>query len=86
MTVKFGNRELGDGHPCFITYEAGPTFNGIEEAKKLIALSAEAGADAVKFQIVDPERLVADSFSPMTCLSTARAGRRKPSASRFTIS
>jgi sialic acid synthase SpsE len=45
---------------CFITFEAGPTHDGLETAKRLATLAAEAGADAIKFQIVDPDRLVAD--------------------------
>lgn len=59
-TVKFGNRIVGEDHPCFITFEAGPTHNGLESAKRLVKYAAEAGADAVKFQIIDPDRLVAD--------------------------
>lgn len=58
--VKFGTRQVGDGHPCFVTYEAGPTHVGLDSAKRLVTLAAQAGADAVKFQMVDPERLVAD--------------------------
>ncbi|MEK9969419.1 MAG: N-acetylneuraminate synthase family protein [Ferrovibrio sp.] len=58
--VKFGKRILGTGHPCFITYEAGPTHNGLASAKRLVSLAASCGADAVKFQMVDPDRLVAD--------------------------
>ncbi len=65
-TVSFGDKKIGDGHPCFITFEAGPTHDGIETAKKLVELTAEAGADAVKFQIVDPERLVADKKQPFS--------------------
>ncbi len=62
MTLAFaiGKREIGDGSPCFIVYEAGPTHDGPESAKDLVRLAAEAGADAVKFQIFDPDRLVAD--------------------------
>jgi N,N'-diacetyllegionaminate synthase len=58
--VKFGSRRVGDGEPCFITYEAGPTHSGLESAKRLSSLAAEAQADAVKFQVIDPDRLVAD--------------------------
>ena len=58
--VKFGQRVVGDGQPCFITYEAGPTHSGVESAKRLASLAVEAGADAIKFQILDPDRLVAD--------------------------
>lgn len=60
MSVRFGNVAVGDGNPVFITYEAGPTHSGVESAKKLVKLAAEAGASAVKFQILDPDRLVAD--------------------------
>jgi sialic acid synthase SpsE len=60
MTVHFGKRAVGDGQPCFITYEAGPTHDSLASAKRLVKLAADAGADAVKFQIFDPDRLVAD--------------------------
>ena len=60
MTVHFGQRIVGDGQPCFITYEAGPTHDSLASAKRLVKLAADAGADAVKFQIFDPDRLVAD--------------------------
>ena len=65
-TVKIGDRLVGEGAPCFITYEAGPTHSGIESAKELVRHAAEAGADAVKFQIVDPDRLVADRKLPFS--------------------
>jgi sialic acid synthase SpsE len=64
--VSFGKRPLGDGHPVFIVLEAGPTHSGLASAKKLTALAKEAGADAVKFQIVDPDRLVADRKMPFS--------------------
>lgn len=66
MLVKFGTRSVGDGQPCFITYEAGPTHDSLESAKRLVKLAAEAGADAVKFQIFDPDRLVADKKLPFS--------------------
>ncbi len=58
--VTLGQRKIGEGEPCFITFEAGPTHDGIESAKRLVTLAAEAEADAVKFQICDPDRLVSD--------------------------
>lgn len=58
--VKIGQNIIGDGNPCFITFEIGPTHRGLESAKNLIKFSSNAGADAVKFQILDPDRLVAD--------------------------
>lgn len=58
--IKLGNKTIGDGCPTFITFEAGPTHNGLESAKRLVKLAAEAGGDAVKFQIFDPDELVHD--------------------------
>lgn len=58
--VQMGARTVGDGAPCFITFEAGPTHDGVETASALVKLAAEAGADAVKFQVVDPDRICAD--------------------------
>lgn len=58
--VRFGERWVGDDAPVFVTFEAGPTHNGLESAKRLISHAAAAGADAVKFQVLDPDRLVAD--------------------------
>ncbi len=58
--MKIGKKFIGDNYPCFITFEAGATHDGIESAKKLIKYSADAGADAVKFQIFDPDELIAD--------------------------
>ena len=57
---------VGAGHPCYITFEAGPTHDGLESAIELVKLSAEAGADAVKFQIFDPDKLVADRKLPFS--------------------
>jgi N,N'-diacetyllegionaminate synthase len=59
MTV-IGKRQIGDDHPCFITFEAGPTHDGVNSAKRLIKYASDAGGDAVKFQIFDPDLLVAD--------------------------
>lgn len=64
--VSFADREVGDGAPVFITFEAGPTHDGVETAMKLVSHAARAGADAIKFQIVDPDRLVADRRQPIS--------------------
>lgn len=58
--IKFGSRFVGDNQPIFVSFEAGPTHDGVESAKALIKHAAEAGADAIKFQILDPDRLIAD--------------------------
>ena len=51
IEIRIGDRDIGDGKPVFIIAEIGVNHNGsVERAKKLIDASAEAGADAVKFQ------------------------------------
>jgi sialic acid synthase SpsE len=64
--VLIGDKAIGSGHPCFICFEAGPTHNGLESAMRLIKCAADAGADAIKFQIFDPDRLIADRSVPFT--------------------
>ncbi|MBY0431834.1 MAG: N-acetylneuraminate synthase family protein [Rhodospirillales bacterium] len=64
--VMLGSHRVGEGAPCFITFEAGPTHDGIAMAKQLVELAAAAGADAIKFQIMDPERLMADRKVPFS--------------------
>lgn len=58
--LKLGNKQIGASAPCFITLEAGPTHDGYDSAKRLIEHCARSGADAIKFQITDPDRLIAD--------------------------
>lgn len=56
--IKVGNRIIGEGEPCFIIAEAGSNHNGkLSQAKELIDVAVEAGADAVKFQIYSAETL-----------------------------
>ncbi len=58
--IEIGKKMIGGKNPTFITFEAGPTHNGLDSAKKLAKLAVDAGADAIKFQILDAERLMAD--------------------------
>jgi N-acetylneuraminate synthase/N,N'-diacetyllegionaminate synthase len=54
-----GTRAVGAGHPCFVIAEAGVNHNGdVELAHRLVDVAADAGADAIKFQTFEPERLV----------------------------
>lgn len=42
---------IGDGHPAFVVAEIGSNHDGsLDQALKLIDMSADAGVDAVKFQ------------------------------------
>lgn len=46
--------------PSRIVLECGPTFSNFIEAERLVKIAAEAGAEAVKFQYINADRLVAD--------------------------
>lgn len=49
--IDIMDKSIGEGKPVFFISEIGNAFeNNIETAKKMIKLSAQAGADAVKFQ------------------------------------
>ena len=52
------NRYIGPNQPVYIVFEAGPTHDGLETAKKLVDVAASAGADAIKFQILDARKIV----------------------------
>jgi N,N'-diacetyllegionaminate synthase len=60
MLISMGTREVGDGNPVFIVFEAGPTHTGLSTAKELAKHAREAGADAIKFQITDHKRMIQD--------------------------
>jgi len=50
-TIKIGSTVVGSDHPCYIIAEIGSNFDGsLQQAKKLIKLAKECGANAVKFQ------------------------------------
>lgn len=55
---SIGNKKIGEKKPVFIIAEAGSNHNrNMNQAKKLIEVAAEAGADAVKFQTYSAETL-----------------------------
>jgi N-acetylneuraminate synthase len=49
--MNIGSRLVGDGHPTYFIADIAANHDGdLEQAKELIALAKEAGADAAKFQ------------------------------------
>lgn len=44
--------------PVSIVFEGGPTHDSLSTAKNLVDMAASAGADAIKFQILDAKRIV----------------------------
>ncbi len=50
----------------YIVLEAGPTHSGLESAKQLAKLAKDAGANAVKYQLLYADRLMADKTIPFS--------------------
>ncbi len=64
-TFRIGEREVGDGHPALIIAEIGTNHNRrLDQAKTLVRAAAEAGADAVKFQIYEADDIVNRRIMP----------------------
>ena len=62
--IDIGGRKVGSGHPCFVIAEAGVNHNGdLRLAKQLVEVAANAGADAVKFQTFQADRM-ASTIAP----------------------
>jgi N-acetylneuraminate synthase len=58
--IDVARRRIGDGHPCYVIAEAGSNHDGrLEQARRLIDVAVEAGADAVKFQLFRASKLYA---------------------------
>ncbi len=61
---KIGDRAVGLGQPAFITAEIGLNHNGDPEmAKRMIKAAAEAGVDAVKFQVFRAESFISGDIA-----------------------
>jgi sialic acid synthase SpsE len=57
-TFTVDGRRIGGGAPCYVVAEAGANHNrDLGLARELIDVAADAGADAVKFQIYSGKRL-----------------------------
>ena len=70
--MRIKDRLIGDGYPTYIIAEIGVNHNGfLDLAYKLIDVAIETGADAVKFQKRNLEKLYAKKY-----LQNANAGEK----------
>jgi pseudaminic acid synthase len=59
LSIKIGNKRVGNRHNCYIIAEIGSNFDGsFSKAKKMIKFAKEAGADAAKFQTFTTEMIL----------------------------
>ena len=58
QSIKLNKKIIGHHYPCFIIAEAGVNHNGdLKIAKKLIIEAKKAGANCVKFQTFEAEKV-----------------------------
>ena len=56
--IRIGERVVGPGHPVYVIAEAGSNHDRkMDQAKRLVDIAVEAGADAVKFQTFQAEKI-----------------------------
>jgi len=57
-SIRIGSRSIGGDDPVYLIAEVGTTCLGeINKAKQLVKAAADAGVDAVKFQLIDPTQV-----------------------------
>lgn len=67
MSARINNVEIDQKkNGTYIVLEAGPTHYGLESAKELVKMAKQAGADAIKFQLLYADRLMADKSVELT--------------------
>src|SRR3990172_9888497 len=61
--IEFGRSKISDKGPCYVIAEIGHNHQGsLDNAKKMIAIAAGCGAQAVKFQKRDNKTLYTKAF------------------------
>ena len=74
--VKIGNRWVGEGEPTFIIAEVGANHDRkLDQARKLIDIASDSGADAVKFQVYSAETLYSRKTPQLSYLKELDASK-----------
>jgi len=60
-TVTVDGRIIGSGQPCYFMAEVAGNFTTEQEAVRIVDSAVRAGADAVKFQTLDPQTITTKS-------------------------
>ncbi len=65
--IKFGSKMVGQNHPVYIIADIGANFDGsLKKAKSLALAAKQSGADVVKFQTFNAQKIVsAKGFASM---------------------
>ncbi len=72
--TKIGSKTVGEGQPCFIIAEAGSNHDRkLSQARELIDIAADAGADAVKFQTFQADKIAARTNDEIVKIDMAGA-------------
>lgn len=76
MKIKIADRLIGEGEPVFIIAEIGSNHNNnISQAKEMIDVARDSGADAVKFQIYSADTLYPKSSKAYPILKEIEINR-----------
>ena len=60
MSCEVHGRKIGHGEPCFVVAEAGVNHdNDLEQGRMLVQAALDSGADAIKWQSYEAEKLAA---------------------------